>query len=64
MYVQYTVGESCVETKTEADSGDFNECPQHDMQSAGMFTVSNTIYFYSFVSITRVTEGCNRGIFL
>ena len=42
MYVQYTVGESCVETKTEADSGDFNECPPYDVQSSGMFAFSNT----------------------
>ena len=34
-----------MEIKTEADSGDFNECPQYDVQSAGMFAVSNTILF-------------------
>ena len=52
--IQYTVGESCMEIKTEADSGDPNECLQYDLQSAGMFAVSNAIYFYSFVSITCV----------
>jgi len=41
--IQYTVGDSCVEIKTEADSGDFNECSQYDVQSAGMFAIFNTI---------------------
>jgi len=43
LYIQYAADITCVDLKTEADSGDANECPRDDLQSTGMLAVSNTI---------------------
>ena len=48
MCMQYTVGVSCVEIKTEADNDDVDECPHYDVPSTGKFAIcQNYIHSYS-----------------
>ena len=38
------IGESAVETETEADSNDITEYPRHDKPSTGMFRLYDAIF--------------------